>query len=79
MTRSTLAADETLAAPENGSQMTLTDDPISVTRSLSGDVTHNIGTEPITVVEMTTEFQPVPGTPSAATPTSVASDASPAI
>ncbi len=78
LTRTSMAAGETLVAPEDGLQMVLTDEPISVTRSLSGDVVNNIGAGSITVVIMTADFEPVAGTPTAATPTSGTPEATPA-
>lgn len=59
LTRMTLAADEKLEVPEDGWQMVLTDNPAPMARSWPGGVPHNIGTDPIAIVVMTADFQPV--------------------
>jgi hypothetical protein len=79
LSRTKLANDDTLAPPEGGFQNVLAEDHISIIRMLPDGVASNMAqNDLVTVVVMTADFQPVAGMPSAATPTFVASEATPA-
>jgi hypothetical protein len=78
LTKTTLAMDETLEPPEGSFQNVLAEDHISIIRMLPDGVASNIvQNDLVTVVVMTADFQPMAGTPSAATQPQTASEATP--
>ena len=78
LTRTKLADGDTLAPPDGGFQNVLAEDHISILRMEPGGVVSNIvPNDLVTVVVMTADFQPVPGTSSATTPLSATQKATP--